>query len=111
MLLWSQAGVQTVVECHPLNYRIVIMQEIIDHKILTCRRIINCECTQYPWLLIRGHVADNVLLYIAMMSSFPVAILNTVDYIDPTGRCVFRTTAGERHKVVFQMVCVRHYIN
>ena len=50
-------------------------------------------------------------IIIAMMSSFPVAILNTVDYIDPTGRCVFRTTAGERHKVVFQMVCVRHYIN
>ena len=47
-----------------------------------------------------------MLLYLVMMSSFPVAILNTVDYIDPTGRCVFRTTAGERHKVVFQMVCV-----
>ena len=78
------------------------MQEIIDHKILTCRRIINCEYAQYPWLLIRGHmhVTDNVLLF-----------LNTVDYIDPTGRCVFRTIAGERHKVVFQMVCVHHCIN
>ena len=65
------------------------------------------------WLIIMIGLTQeyNVLLYIAMMSSFPVAILNTVDYIDPTGRCVFRTTAGERHKVVFQMVCVRHYIN
>lgn len=46
-----------------------------------------------------------MLLYIAMMSLLPVAILNNVDYIDPTGRCVFCTTAAERHKVVFQMVC------
>ena len=46
-----------------------------------------------------------MLLYIEMTSLLPVAILNSVDYIDPTGRCVFRTTAAERHKVVFQMVC------
>ena len=48
---------------------------------------------------------NTMLLYIAMISLLPIAILNSVDYIDPTGRCVFRTTAAERHKVVFQMVC------
>ena len=73
-----------------------VLQEIIDHKILTCNRIINCEKECY------------VTIYIAMIS-FCVAILNTVDYIDPTGRCVFRTTASEKHKVVFQMV--RRYIS
>ena len=69
-----------------------VLQEIIDHKILTCKRIINRK-KEYC-----------VTIFIAIKSLFCIAILNTVDYVDPTGRCVFRTTASEKHKVVFQMV-------
>ena len=66
------------------------MQEIIDHKILTCRRTINCQC-----IICIGYCNSIIIA---------VAVLNTVDYIDPTGRCVFRTSAVEKDKVVFQMV-------
>ena len=43
-----------------------------------------------------------MILYIAMMSSLHVAILNN---IDPTGCCVFCMTVAEGHKVVFYIVC------
>ena len=46
-----------------------------------------------------------ITIYSDDVTLLPLAILNSVDYIDPTGRCVFRTTAAERYKVVFQMVC------
>ena len=39
-----------------------------------------------------------------VMSSLPVAVLDTIDYVDPSGRCVFRTTAVEKDRLVFQMV-------
>ncbi|XP_065915860.1 tRNA-dihydrouridine(20) synthase [NAD(P)+]-like [Dysidea avara] len=51
---------------------LVYCEEIIDHKILTCKRITN-------------------------------PVLDTIDYVDPSGRCVFRTTAVEKDRLVFQM--------
>ena len=33
-----------------------------------------------------------------------IAILDTVDYVLPDGKCVFRTCQAERDRVVFQMV-------
>lgn len=36
--------------------------------------------------------------------SLSAAILNTVDFVHPSGAVVFRTTAEEKDKVIFQMV-------
>lgn len=47
-------------------------EELIDHRMLQCRRVEN-------------------------------ALLQTVDFVDPAGRVVFRTCAAERGRVVFQV--------
>lgn len=51
---------------------IVYSEELIDHKMLQCKKIVN-------------------------------PILNTLDYVAPDGKCIFRTCGAERERVVFQM--------
>lgn len=91
---------------------LLLQQELIDHKMLQCRRIVNrefmfvswCECPPPP----------SPPLPLPSLPSLPsplllsfvpcIAILGTVDFVLPDGKCFFRTCDEERDKVIFQMV-------
>lgn len=45
-----------------------------------------------------------LLLLLGEAFHFSPALLNTVDFISPDGKCQFRTSPQEKDRVVFQMV-------
>ena len=62
---------------------------------LECKRVDNRKPRPLPL----GHTPPQHLT-----RPHPPAVLDTVDYLLPEGRCVFRTCAAEKGRVVFQMV-------
>ena len=68
----------------------MFLQELIDHKVVQCKRIVNRKSVESA----TGYVR----------SCFAAAILDTVDFVLPDGMCVFRTCEEERERLVFQMV-------
>ena len=42
---------------------------------------------------------------------FCVDVLHTVDFVHPSGQCMFRTCEQEKGKVIFQLVSTVHCIN
>ena len=80
------------------------LQELIDHKMLQCKRVVNSE-----WLARCATLTARALP--SRSVPMPTAVLDTVDYVLPSGRCLFRTCSEETDRLVFQMVTMATHLH
>ncbi len=76
---------------------LVYTEELIDFKMLTCR---------LEWQLSCPVSTESTIPHTSIPTSRRRevnSVLDTVDFVAADGRCVFRTCAAERERVVFQM--------
>lgn len=78
---------------------LIFFQELIDHRMVQCERIENRELPPHT-------PTPQSQIMISHMHSSLTALLNTVDFVEPGGRCMFRTCEKEKKQVVFQMVSI-----
>lgn len=84
-----------------------LFQELIDIKMAQCHREVNGESPE-PVLMVQVHVPAG---FKVVFWFFLPEVLQTVDFVAPDDRVMFRTCERETGRVVFQMVrqevCVR----
>lgn len=103
----------------------MIFQELIDIKMAQCERVVNGTSVsaghiRYPGILYNMpyvkwvHILQIVIVKdqvcfrdpFCILISVSTDVLETVDFVAPDERVMFRTCSREKSRVVFQMVSV-----